>query len=188
MQFTIAKSNKSRRKRVISICAKGIIYLIMIIIFSSILDIWPASLYIFMPLVMIDVVPAIYLYKEYLHFNKDSILEINPEEKKISFTTAGNVIESTFMDIKKIVIYLSPNDYRNTGLRFIETDFFLFARFELKNGQEFYVTSLMIPKLKEFVKSSFKGTSLIFHPWLYSSILLVNYFRKGNVIKKQELS
>lgn len=136
----------------------------------------------------VDIGPAIYLYNEYIHFNKDCIFDINIEEKKISFASAGNVIESTFIDIKQIVIYLCPNDYRDTGLRFLATGAFLFARFELKTGQEFYVTSLMIPNLKEFVNGSFKSTPLILHPWLYSSIRLVNYFRKGKAIKEQELS
>lgn len=84
--------------------------------------------------------------------------------------------------IKEIIIYIPPNNYRNTAT-FTSMEDFSYARFELKDGREFYVTCLMIPnlKLKGFIQDTFSDVPIDFHRWwIFPSIRLVNYCRRKN--------
>lgn len=134
-----------------------------------------------------DLGPGIYLFREYIHYNKNCILSIDSTKKNLSYKDNNNEITTiSFNNIKGIIVYIPPNNYRDT-VTFISMEDFSYARFELRNENEFYITCLMVPKgkLKDSIQDTFSNTVPIdFHRWwIFPSIRLVNYCRRN---KKQE--
>ena len=178
MKFQITSRNKWR------IYYRGLCFSIIlwsvatVILISYSPDLWwELLLYILICAGLIDIGPALYLFKEHLKVNQGYSLYIH--NNSLSFINSkGYELVSELKEIKKVVIYIPPNNYRET-IKMISMENFSYARFELKNGQEFYVTCLMVPKLKNFVTEYLSGVPVDYHRWwIFPSIRLCNYFRR----------
>mgnify|MGYP001554757786 CR=1 FL=1 len=187
MEFQITSKNKWRifyRGLCFSIILWSIAMFIMIFYFPDWW--WESILYILACAFLIDIGPGIYLFKEQLKFNHGCLLSI--QNNHLSFTdSSGCDISVEFNEIKDIIVYIPPNNYRNT-ITMIAMEDFSYARFELKNGREFYVTSLMVPKLRKFVNEYLPGVMVKYHRWwIFPSIRLCNYFRRKKGLLPEHL-
>jgi hypothetical protein len=188
MQFQVTKENK--RTVIGGMYLSGVLLIIIIILFTFIFPSWIVIIMVVFIYGFVDIGPGIYLYNEYLKFNKGAKFEIHTGQGMFKYYDGDDkLIESTYRDIKQIDVYLPPNRYGSGGFQFISMEAFLYARFTLNDGREFYITCLMVPKLKDFVRTYFANEPATFHRWwLFASIRLCNYFRKKKGLKKQELS
>lgn len=185
MEFYVTKKNKSQSLLLIYF---GIVIYFGIIAWASF---YPFRWYFIIGMgiffIFLSIGPGIYLYREYMKFNKDCSLSIDITRPQMTFRNSnGESMDVKFDSIEKINVYLSNNNYRNNA--FTPAQVFSYARFTQKDGREIYITCLMIPKLKvkDFVQEYFHNVPVEFHHWwVFPSIRLCNYFRKKEKIPER---
>ncbi|WP_344979847.1 hypothetical protein [Compostibacter hankyongensis] len=178
MKFQITKRAKWRiffRQVCISCTICGVAIAVLVAMIPELWWICVIAMLIWM--FLFDIGPGIYLYNEYIKHNKYDLLCVDIENETIRYQNIKEeAISVNLSEIKKISIYIPPNNFRNT-ITLISMEEFSFARFELKDGKTFLITCLMIPKLKDFIIKNFPETFIDFHKgWIFPSIRLVNRF------------
>jgi hypothetical protein len=182
VEFQITRKNKIEAWRFIRL---AIILYVVVIGWSLFYPFrWFALIGLSIFLIFIETGPGIYLYFEYVKYNKNCLLTLDILHNCITYRMSnGELIMSQLDNITRISVYIPPNNYRDSG-SFTSMEDFSYSRFELKDGREFYITCLMISqlKLKDFVQNYFSSVPIKFHPWwIFPSIRLCNFFRRKDV-------
>lgn len=108
-------------------------------------------------LIIILLIPVLYLHIEYLLLNGGSSLIINSDLATVSYDKNGHdLIDLSFNQIARVVLYLPPSAYRGVierKIQFLPIEPYGYAVIYSKEGDKILVTSLMIPDvLKELEK------------------------------------
>lgn len=99
---------------------------------------------------IIDLFPALYLHVQYYNINAGTIYDLSNrgiEEYKDS--------KETFYDnqnIEKIKLYIAPNLYERSFLRYFSMENYCFAEIFMKDGKKLILTNLLTTKLEEAIK------------------------------------
>jgi hypothetical protein len=114
---------------------------------NGIYEIYPLIVLIVFFLVL--VFPALLLNIEYYLINKNSVVDINTITKTVSFNNHQSII---FSKIEKVTLVMSPVLYRNGSNLVTAFDNYHYALLKMKDGEEFFFTSLMTPKVEDAFK------------------------------------
>jgi hypothetical protein len=122
--------------------------------------------------VLISLLPVLYLHLEYYSYNKGTQLEIDPSEKKFTYTDKTGVIEIySFDDLNKITVNMSPNMYRGSGFQILPFEQYHYAKIYTKSGKEIIITCLMARKVMDLV-GSIRGVPVEKKKRIFASILM----------------
>lgn len=105
----------------------------------------PDALKIFGAVFIIDAAPSLYLHFEYWLMNKNVEYEINDSE--IIQIKQGKETIYKNQDIEKIVVYLTPDLYKNSNFHLLAIGGYHYAKIFLKTGDELVVTCLLTPRV-----------------------------------------
>ena len=97
---------------------------------------------IMVPLLTYQLLPAIFFHIEYYLKNRGEVYEL--QNDRIIQYKGGVQTTYTKEDIKKIVIYMSPNNYRG-GVYLTGFENYHYAQVVLNSGESIYLTSLLAP-------------------------------------------
>ncbi len=109
-----------------------------------------SALVIFGVFYSIDALPTLYLHRQYLRANKHKSYEIL-YDRLLEFNQ-GKRTEYLVSDMKQITVYLCPNLYKGSNFHFFGIESYYYARVELRNGEHFFLTCLLHPKLDKKLK------------------------------------
>lgn len=92
-------------------------------------------------------VPQLILHLRYYWLNRGCVFYYYPSELKINIQkTVGNETEFFLDDIKQ-VHYFKSFPLAENRMQWLATDSYSYARIYLKNGQQFLITSLVVPNM-----------------------------------------
>ncbi len=110
--------------------------------------------------------PGLYLHIEYWLRNKNEVYIL--EEKGLRIIKNGESEEFPINEIHKIVVYMSPNMYKQWPFYFFSMEQYHYSRVFLKNGSYLYITCLLAPNVYQTL-SNLKGVSIKKRKWLFNS-------------------
>lgn len=98
----------------------------------------------------IDIIPSLYLHNQYLKVNKDKRYKVF-FDRIVGFSQEKQK-DYLASDIEQITVYLYPNLYNGSNFHFFGIESYYYARVELTNGEHFFLTCLLNPKLDKILK------------------------------------
>jgi hypothetical protein len=100
-------------------------------------------------------IPTFYLHIEYYETNKKGIITITEDD--ITFLRHGRSICYPFHEIGRVILYKSASLDKG-GMPILPLELYHYAKIIMKDGEEFIITCLMIPKLEDVIsKLKFVG-------------------------------
>lgn|SRR5690554_2204695 len=99
---------------------------------------------------IIDLFPALYLHFQYYNKNANTIYDLS--NKGIEESKNGKETFYDVQSIEKIKLYIAPNLYERSALRYFSMENYCFAEVFMKDGTKLILTSLLTPKLEEAIK------------------------------------
>lgn len=99
---------------------------------------------------LINVIPGLYLHLEYLHANRN--IEYNIDYNNIRVKNRDGDTNYSKDEISKIIIYMCPSVFKNSGYRVWAIEDYYYARIMIKNGDELIISCLLTSKIEETLK------------------------------------
>ncbi len=128
---------------------------------------------------LIFFIPALYLHLEYYHFNKRTILQIEPDENKLIYVNKSGVRQVFyFNELSNIVYYMERRwTTRPYSLTFSPYRYYHFARITTIKGEEIFITSLMAPVVEDAL-NVITGVPIEKKIWFFNSIRISRWLMK----------
>lgn len=101
--------------------------------------------------------PVLFLHYTYWQANKGEVYQILFD--RLVRWREGNREEILGSDIEKITVHLCPSMYQKSNLHFLGIEAYYYARVDLKNGNHFFLTCLLHPKLDDIL-TELKGVRI----------------------------
>lgn len=123
---------------------------------------------IFIIIWIIYSLPAFYLHIEYYYYNRGEKYRIVGDKLTQYKNGKERCIGSN--DIELITVYLAPNLYLNSSLRYLPIESYYYAKVKLKNKSEIILTCLLTPKLEK-VLNQLEGVVIKREKRLFNTIV-----------------
>lgn len=116
--------------------------------YQSIMFLDNHSLNVLLVIVCLNSLPVTYLHFEYLWFNFNEEIEIDPLNKNIIYTNkTSEVVKYSFDELRKIVIYMPPHFLSDRFFIRIPFDSYHYAKIHTTDGKIIIITCLMSSKV-----------------------------------------
>jgi len=107
---------------------------------------------------LIYALPVIIIHLNYYKHSQGNIFEIS--KSIIIKKTNDEILRIDASDINKISLYMTANQIKNSGLRHFPFESYYYARIELLNGKEEFITCLFSANLENILKVNFKDLQI----------------------------
>jgi len=161
-------------KNIRGLFQRYIIYLItcyIIVIYFAEQSEWITLIsFLFSILIIIEVIPALYFSWSYYKVNKGTLFRL--DSNSIEVRKNGNSDRYSVDEIKQIEIFMSGNNPK-FNFAYNSSDFFHFARIEMREGEEIIITSLCAEQVDTVLEEYLKGISLKYN-WGFPNLGRLN--------------
>jgi hypothetical protein len=131
----------------------------------------------------INLLPVFYLHLEYYTHNKGVEWEIDSWKKEVRYTDKeGVTAQYNFEDLKEIIVYMAPSWHRKNNFKIMPFEQYHYARIKTKSGKEIIITSLLIPKVEEAMRT-ITGVPIELEKRIYASIRIDNFIERHTLRK-----
>jgi hypothetical protein len=132
---------------------------------------------------ILSVLPVLYLHLEYYTHNKGVEWEIDSWKKEVRYTDKeGVTAQYNFEDLKEIIVYMAPSWHRKSNFKIMPFEQYHYARIKTKSGKEIIITSLLIPKVEEAMRT-ITGVPIELEKRIYASIRIDNFIERHTLRK-----
>jgi len=115
---------------------------------------------------LLYLLPTVIIHANYFLRTKNNSFVIVENQITITYGDSTKVID--FSNIEKIELHMSANEIQQSGLRHFPFEGYHFARFFLKDDENFTITSLYSNNLNLLIKNNIKNVKIeiieVFYP------------------------